>query len=306
MLREHEIDIAIDLAGYTASARPGIFARRAAPVQVNYLGFPATMGVPYLDYIIADHYTIPAPSRDFYAERVVYLPTCFQANDGRRGGLDMSLRRSQFGLPEHGFVFCSFHSTPKVTPAMFDVWMRLLHRTPESVLWILCNSSSAKTNLHREARARGIGEERIVIAEDMDYESHLARHRLADLFLDTLPFNAGTSASDALWSGLPIVTCSGEAFAARMAGSLLVALDLPELVSTTLAEYEAIAGRLAGEKALLQSIRDKLRLARESSGVFSSLRACHELELAYAAMFRSSARGETPSMIDLSEPNSED
>lgn len=300
-LRDLGIDIAIDLTGYTTGARAGLFARRVAPIQVNYLGYPATMGVPYLDYIIADHYIIPRKARDGYAEQVAYLPTCFQANDDRRGGMDVVVRRSDFGLPENVVVFCSFHSTPKVTPAIFDVWMRLLAKTPGSVLWILCNSPTAKVNLIREAKARGIGAERLVIASDVNYEMHLARHRLADLFLDTLPFNAGTSASDALWAGLPVVTCSGEAFAARMAGSLLSALGLPELITTSLSQYEALAARLANDRVLLKSIRDKLWRARESSGLFSSRRVSRELEAAFLAMYAKSSRNEPPSMIDLAE-----
>jgi len=299
-MRELGIDIAVDLTGYTHGARSGIFARRAAPVQVNYLGYPATMGVPYLDYIVADRYVIPDSARHGYAEEVAYLPTCFQANDDRRQVLADTQTRRDFGLPADAFVFCSFHSTPKVTPVMFDIWMRLVLQTPGSVLWILCNSPTAEKNLYQEARARGVGRERIVIARDIDYPAHLARHRLADLLLDTLPFNAGTSASDALWVGLPLVTCSGEAFASRMAGSLVTALGLGELACASLLEYEALALRLAHEPALLEDIRARLLRARDA-GVFSSTRVAAELEAAYEVMFQRSARGMAATLIDFSQ-----
>ncbi len=291
-LRAMEIDIAVDLMGITAEARTGILALRAAPVQVNYLGFPGSMGADYIDYLIADRYLIPEQQRQHYAEQVVYLPDTFQANDATRP-LAAAPRREALGLPESGFVFCSFNNSYKLTPEMFTLWMRLLQGVAGSVLWLVGNAV-VEANLKREAASRGVEPGRLVFAPRVGYAEHLARCAAADLFLDTLPFNAGTTASDALWSGLPLLTCSGEALAARMAGSLLQAVGLPELVTTTLAEYEARALALAREPRVLADLRARLTHNRGSAPLFDSDRFRRHLEAAYIGMWERQQRGEPP------------
>ncbi len=306
-LRELEIDIAVDLNGITTGARTGILALRPAPIQVNYLGFPATMGADYIDYLIADRYVIPEGRRAQYAERVVYLPDTFQANDATRR-LAAAPARADLGLPARGFVFCSFNSSYKITPAMFDLWMRLLQQVAGSVLWLVRSNPAVEANLRREAAARGVDPARLVFAPWVEYGAHLARCAAADLFLDTLPFNAGTTASDALWAGLPVLTCSGEAFAARMAGSLLQAVGMPELITTSLREYEALAIALATDAERMAGIREKLARNRVSAPLFDSDRFRRHIEAAYLAMWSRHRRREPPaafavaSTMDESEP----
>jgi protein O-GlcNAc transferase len=241
LLREMEIDIAIDLKGHTGGARPRILSFRPAPVQVNYLGYPGTMGCDYIDYIIADPFLIPEDQHSFYTEKVVYLPDSYQPTDSGRRIDDETMTRSEAGLPEHSFVFCSFNNSYKITPRMFEIWLRLLDRVEGSVLWLLGENPAAIRNLRRHAGMNGIAPDRLVFAPRLAPSAHLARHRLADLMLDTSPYNAHTTASDALWAGLPLVTCSGASFAARVAGSLLRAVGLPELIAETLEDYEALA-----------------------------------------------------------------
>ena len=219
MLRQQEIDIAIDLKGFTQHSRSAIFSYRAAPVQVNYLGYPGTMGAPYIDYIIADRHIIPAEDDCYYQEKVVRLPDSYQVNDSKRVIADDTPSRAELGLPANGFVFCSFNNHYKITPDVFAVWMRLLARVPGSVLWQLCDNPLAITNLQQQAQLHGIDPVRLVFAGRMSSPLHLARQRLADLFLDTLPCNAHTTASDALWMGLPLLTCQGDAFVGRVASS---------------------------------------------------------------------------------------
>ena len=237
LLRQMEIDIAVDLKGYTQDSRPGILAHRAAPLQVSYLGFPGTLGVDYIDYIIADRTVIPTQHEPFYSERIAYLPDTYQANDDKRRISQNPLARRDCGLPEAGFVFCCFNNNFKIMPEIFSIWMRLLAAVEGSVLWLLQDNAAASRNLRREAKARGIAPERLVFAQRANLDAHLARHRLADLFLDTLPYNAHTSASDALWAGLPVITCLGGTFAGRVAASLLRAVGLP-------GTGHGIAGRL--------------------------------------------------------------
>jgi protein O-GlcNAc transferase len=291
-LRAMEIDIAVDLMGITAGARTGILAQRPAPVQVSYLGFPGSMGADYIDYLIADRYLIAEDRRQHYAEQVVYLPDTFQATDATRT-LAAAPARGALGLPERGLVFCSFNNSYKITPALFGVWMRLLQGVAGSVLWLVGNAV-VEANLKREAVGWGVDPGRLVFAPRVGYAEHLARCAAADLFLDTLPFNAGTTASDALWAGLPLLTCSGEAFAARMAGSLLHAVGLPELVTTTLAEYEARALALAREPRLLAEVRERLARNRHSAPLFDSDRFRRHLEAAYIGMWERQRRGEPP------------
>jgi predicted O-linked N-acetylglucosamine transferase (SPINDLY family) len=283
-LRDLEIDIAIDLTGHTQDARTAIFAARPAPVQVNYLGYPGSMGAGYIDYIIADDFVIPEAARPHYAEQVVHLPDCFQGNDDRRIIDPQPQTRAAHGLPEKAFVFCAFNNTYKLTPEFFDIWMRLLAAVPDSVLWLASTDASVQRNLRAEAERRGVAPERLVFSPRIRYAEHLARLQLADLFLDTLPFNAGTTASDALWAGVPVLTCAGRAFSARMAGSLLRAIGLPELITGTLAAYEARALELATNRAALAELRARLASNRTTHPLFDTRRFTRHIEQAYLAM----------------------
>ena len=284
LIRHLEIDIVVDLMGYTGGHRAGIFTYRPAPLQVNYLGFPATMGTADIDYIIADDYLIPEEHRSGYSEHIVYLPDCFQANDDRRPVAAETPTRTQMGLPEVGFVWCSFHSSYKLNPTLFDVWARLLMAVPDSVLWLVGGSPAVVENLRREALIRGVDAQRLVFAESLPYSQHLARLRLADLCLDTYPFNGGTTSSDALWAGVPVVTCAGRSFAARMAGSLLHALGLLGLVTHSLEEYAQLALRLARAPERLAEVRATLAHQRDASPLFDTDRFRRHLESAYLAM----------------------
>jgi predicted O-linked N-acetylglucosamine transferase (SPINDLY family) len=281
--RALEIDIAVDLNGLITNNRVGIFAHRAAPVQVNYLAYPCTMGAPYIDYIIADNTVVPDAA--FYTERVVRLPDCYQVNDARREVGERQFTRAQLGLPEKGFVFCCFNNNFKITPQVFDVWMRILRAVGGSVLWLIEDNAAAAANLWREAERRGIDRTRLVFAPRMPQEDHLARQAAADLFLDTLPYNAHTTCSDALWVGLPVLTCPGESFAARVAASQLRTMDLPELIAPNLAAYEALAISLAANRGRLDEIRRKLARNRISSPLFDLERFTLNIEAAYKRMY---------------------
>ncbi|MFO1322774.1 MAG: tetratricopeptide repeat protein [Burkholderiales bacterium] len=293
LLREREIDIAVDLKGYTFDARLGILARRPAPVQVSYLGYPGTLGAAYVDYLMADETVIPEEAKRHYAEQVVWLPDSYQVNDRKRA-IGATPRRAAVGLPEGGVVFCSFNNNYKITPEVWQVWMRLLREVAGSVLWLLEGNAAAPVNLRREAAARGVSGERLVFAPRVGLAEHLARQRCADLFLDTLPCNAHTTASDALWAGLPVVTCLGRTFAGRVAGSLLRAVGLPELVTGTLEEYEAVALKLAREPESLAAVKGKLAANRLTQPLFDSERFCRQLESAYETMWARAQRGEPP------------
>lgn len=291
-LIQMRIDIAVDLGGYTRGNRSGgILVHRPAPVQVSYL-YVGTMG--HVDYILADEVALPPEQQPFYIERIAYLPDCYFPYDRQVSIAEHVPTRQQAGLPERGFVFCSFNSSWKITPAMFDVWMRLLQSEKGSVLWLLRDSNKAETNLRREATARGIDPRRIVFAPRVRLPDHLARHRLADLFLDTLPCNAHTTTMDALWMGLPVLTCAGKAFPGRVAGSMLKAAGLPELVATSMAEYEAVALDLATKPERLGAIRSKVREARDSAPLFDADRLRRSLESAYTQMWTLWQRGEAP------------
>jgi predicted O-linked N-acetylglucosamine transferase (SPINDLY family) len=295
MIRDLEIDIAVDLNGFTDGARPDIFAQRPAPVQVSYLGYAGTLGQDYCDYIVADRFVIPVESRAHYAENVVYLPDAFMVNDAERKISAHRPSRAEAGLPDKGFVFCCFNNAYKVTPDLFDVWMRLLRETEGSVLWLSAIHARAADNLRREAAARGVAAERLVFAPRTALnEDHLARVGLADLFLDTLHYNAHATAADALWAGVPVVTCPGEAFASRVAGSLLTAVGLPELITTSLAEYEALALRLARDPARLGALRQRLERNRSSHPLFDTERFTRHLEAAFTIMWERAERGEPP------------
>lgn len=299
LLRQNEIDIAVDLKGFTQGSRTGIFSHRAAPIQVSYLGYPGTSGAPYLDYLIADAHVIPEGHERFYSENVVRLPGSYQVNDRQRAIATHTPSRAECQLPDTGFVFCSFNNNYKITPPVFDIWMRLLHQVPGSVLWLLQDNPSASANLQNEAAQRGIAPQRLVFAPRMALAEHLARHRLADLFLDTLPVNAHTTASDALWAGLPIVTCTGEPFASRVAASLLHATGLPELVTHTLADYEALALKLASTPALLADLKTRLARHRLTQPLFDTAHFCQHIESAYLTMHQRSQQGLTPAAFNV-------
>ncbi len=294
MLRQMEIDIAVDLKGFTDGSRPAIFAQRAAPVQVNYLAHPGTMGAGYMDYILADAVVIPPEHRGFYAERIVTLPDSYQANDAKRAIAAHAPTRAEAGLPEDGFVFCCFNNSYKITPAMFDVWMRLLQAVERSVLWLLDDNPGATANLKREAEARGLSASRIVFAPRMAFADHMARHRLADLFLDTLPCTAHTTASDALWVGLLVLTVLGTSFAGRVAASLLQAVGLPELITASLAEYEALALDLARNPDALAAMKAKLARNIPTAPLFDTQRFTRDLEAAFTIMGERYRAGQKP------------
>jgi predicted O-linked N-acetylglucosamine transferase (SPINDLY family) len=293
------VDILVDLMGYTRGSHPQILALRPAPIQVNYLGFPGTMGASFMDYILVDNYVVPPEQQPFFSEQLVHLPGCYQINDRKREIAPNTPDRATCGLPAEGFVFCSFNNNYKITPQVFDVWMRLLRAVPGSVLWLLEGNAFAPANLRREAEARGVAADRLVFAPKKDLPEHLARHRLADLFLDTFPVNAHTTASDALWAGLPVVTMPGETFVSRVAGSLLRALGLRELIAANLGEYETLALRLATDKTALAKVRAKLARNKKKSPVFDGAAFARNLENAYSAMWRIHAAGEEPRPITV-------
>lgn len=297
MARGLRIDIAVDLKGYTQNCRPGIFACGAAPLQVNYLGYPGTLGTPCIDYIIADQVLIPKDHQDFYSEKVVYLPDSYQANDSLRQISTRSFTREELGLPHEGFVFCCFNSSFKITPAIFDVWMRLLQEVPGSVLWLLDDNPLATRHLRDHARDRGVAAERLVFSPRMPLSEHLARHRLADLFLDTCHCNAHTTASDALWAGLPVLTCLGETFAGRVASSLLTAVGLQELITKSLEEYEAKALELARDEAGLAELKADLAARRTQAPLFDAQLFARHIESAFDQMHALHRAGQPPRHI---------
>ncbi|MCC7007038.1 MAG: tetratricopeptide repeat protein [Ottowia sp.] len=283
--RSLEIDIAVDLKGFTQDARTGIFAHRAAPIQVNYLGYPGTMAADYIDYIVADAVLIPVSSQRYYAEKIVYLPHSYQVNDRGRQIADGRLSREESGLPTDRFVFCCFNHHYKITPNTFDGWMRILRKVDGSVLWLLEDQSIVSDHLRDEAVKRGVAAERLIFAKRLPLAEHLARHRLADLFIDTLPYGAHTTSSDALWAGVPVLTCMGESFASRVAASLLTAIDLPELITQTQEEYEALAISLATHPDQLMQIKQKLAQNRLTTPLFNTALFVEHLELAYQTMY---------------------
>jgi predicted O-linked N-acetylglucosamine transferase (SPINDLY family) len=298
LVRSAEVDILVDLMGFTTDSRTGIFARRPAPIQINYLGFPGTMGAKYIDYILADRVVIPEEARECYSENAVYLPDSFMANDSKRKVSARLPRRSDCNLPETGFVFCSFNNGHKIVPETFNIWMSLLRQLDNGVLWLSNTNETAIRNLRREAQNRGVDPSRLVFAERVALnEDHLARHKLADLFLDTLPYNAHTSASDALWAGLPVLTCLGQTFAGRVAASLLNAIDLPELITTTPEAYEQMAIDLATHPDKLAIIKRKLAGNRLAAPLFNTRLYTRHIEAAYTAMYERHQAGLPPDHI---------
>jgi len=295
LLNDLQVHIAVDLNGLTEGYRPGVLACRPAPIQINYLGYPGTTGAEYIDYVIADETVLPFAEQPFFTEKIVHLPDCYHVNDATRRISSYVAPRSDLGPPDRGMVFCCFNQPFKIAAPIFDVWMRLLTRVPASVLWLSELNDPAQANLRRHAAARGVDPDRLIFAPRMDSsEDHLARHHAADLFLDTLPYNAHSTAIDALWAGLPVVTCAGTFFPGRVAASLLKAANLPELVTRSLADYEALAFRLATDPALLSSMRRKLADNRAPCALFDSDRFRRHLEAAYATMWDIYRRGESP------------
>ena len=293
-LHSLEIDIAVDLKGYTKDCRPQILAYRPAPIQVNYLGYPGTMGAQFIDYILVDPFLVPSDQQPYFSEQLVHLPDCYQVNDSQRAIGDRPPSRQECGLPEKGFVFCCFNNSSKLSPSFFEVWMRLLEAIPGSVLWLLGRNQLMEANLRKEALARDVNPDRLIFAPLCQLPEHLARQRLADLFLDTSPCNAHTTASDALWAGLPVLTCAGRSFASRVAGSLLHAIGLPELVTHSLEEYEALALKLATQPDVLREIRDKLARNRAHKPLFDCDRFRRNIESAYIHMWSRWQQGEQP------------
>ncbi|HTR87132.1 MAG TPA: tetratricopeptide repeat protein [Reyranella sp.] len=297
-IRRREIDILVDLTGYTAGYRPALLAHRPAPIQVNYLGYPGTLGTSFHDYILADSHIAPPGSEANFVEKVVRLPDTYMVNDRKRHIAERTPARRELGLPETGFVFCSFNNSFKILPPVFDVWMRLLKAVPGSVLWLLEGNATVIVNLRREAEQRGVAGDRLVFAPRVPVEEHIARHRAADLFLDTFPYGSHTTGNDTLWAGLPMIALSGEAFAARVSGSLLKAVGLPELIAGDLAAYEALALDLARMPDRLAAVRAKLA-RRPELALFDTDRFRRHIEAAYQGMIDRLTGGETPASFDV-------
>jgi protein O-GlcNAc transferase len=294
LVRAEEIDILINLNGYFGAPRTGLFARRSAPIQVNYLGFPATLGATFMDYIIADRIVIPEEEKQFYDESVVWLPDCYQANDDKRRIAQSRPSRAGAGLPESAFVFCNFNQSYKLTPEIFASWMRILDKVPGSILWLLHTRGPFAENIRQAAGRYGVDNSRILFAPFVALEDHLARLACADLFLDTLPYNAHTTASDALWAGVPLLTCGGTSFPGRVAASMLGAVGLPELITGTMAQYESRAVELALDPAALTALRRKLEANRLTRPLFDTDLFRRHIEDAYAGMWARFVDGKPP------------
>lgn len=298
LARELQIDIAVDLGGYTAESRPGIFAYRSAPMQVSYIGYLGTMGASYMDYLVADHTIVPQGSEKYYSEKIVYLPS-YQVNDRTRMISDKQFTRQELGLPETGFVFCCFNNNYKILPATFDSWMRILKAVEGSVLFLYAQNQWAEDNLKKEALARGVDSARLVFGKTIPTDEYLARYRVCDLFLDTLPYNAGTIASDALWAVLPVLTLMGQSFASRMAASLLQAIGLPDLITSSCQEYEALAINLAMQPEKLGAIREALMKNRLTTPLFDTPVFTKNLEKAYIKMYEQYQADLQPEQITI-------
>ena len=299
LAREMGIDIAVDLNGLTQNCRAKIFALRAAPIQVNYLGYPGTMGAPYMDYLIGDRSVIPRAQRVHYAEKIIYLPDSYIPFDSSYAISDKTFTREELGLPTEGFVFCCFNNAYKIAPTIFDSWMRILTRIEKSVLWLSQANSAAARNLSKEAARRGVHPERLIFAERWtSLPEHLARLRAADLFLDTLPYNAHATALDALWAGLPVLTCEGQSFAARVAASLLRTLGVPQLITGSTSQYEEMAIGLAQNPAQLSQLRTRLAQNRSSSALFDTERYTRNLEAAYEQIHQRYQSGAAPEHVN--------
>jgi predicted O-linked N-acetylglucosamine transferase (SPINDLY family) len=294
--RSLEIDIAVDLGGLTAETRTDIFAMSAAPIQLSYIGYLGTMGADYYDYLIADPIMIPKENQKHYIEKIVYLP-CFQVNDSTELPPKINLTRKDLGLPAKGFIFCCFNNTYKFTPTTFDSWSRILKQVEDSVLIVFANNELSKTNLTKEIIKRGIDSKRLIFGESLDRPEYLARYRTADLFLDTQPYNAGTTASDALRMGLPMLTLKGESYQARMGASIVNALGLPELITNTAEEYESLAIELAKNPDKLKAIKDKLKANLSTAPLYNTKLFAENIEAAYTKMYERHHQGLEPDHI---------
>ena len=297
LARKMEIDIAIDLKGFTRNCRPNIFAEGSAPIQVSYLGYPCTMAADYIDYLIADSILIPEEKQQHYSEKIVYMPNSYQVNISKRNISETSLMRHEFGLPNTGFVFCCFNNNYKITPTTFAGWMRILKAVENSVLWLIESNKAASKNLKKEAKKFGINEDRLVFAKYMTVEEHLNRIKLADLFIDTLPCNAHTTTSDALRMRLPVLTCIGSSFASRVAASLLNAVNLPELITNTQEQYESFAIKLAMHPEKLNTIKEKLIKNLPTAALYDTQLFVRHLESAYLSMHDRYQKGLNPDHI---------
>jgi predicted O-linked N-acetylglucosamine transferase (SPINDLY family) len=299
LAREQQLDIAIDLKGFTGGTRAPLFAERLAPVQISYLGYPGSLGTPAIDYVITDNMVSPPGSERHFEEHLIRLPHSYQPNDDQRHIAPRQFTRADCGLPEEGFIFCCFNNSYKITPREFDVWMRLLSQVEGSVLWLLSSGPTSEANLRREAAARGVDPARLIFAERMAQDEHLARQKVADLFLDTFTVNAHTTCSDALWAGLPVLTLPGRQFAARVGASLVSAANLPELIADSEADYEARAYALAMDPEHLLSLRSKLMVNRRKAPLFDSAGYARHLEAAFDAAFERWRTGEAPTHLTL-------
>ncbi len=299
LIREQQIDIVIDLAGFTASNRGAVLAYRPAPLVVNFQGFGT--GSPFIDYVVADRQTVPADHERYYREKIVRMPDCWAVTDNSESIAEVPPSRAELGLPEQGFVFCAFNGANKIMPAMFDVWMRLLRAVEGSVLWLRYDNDQACANLAREAEQRGVAAERLVYARRLPIAEHLARHRHAGLFLDTYPYGAHTTASHALWAGLPVLTMRGETFVSRVGASILNAIGLPELVVESLDDYHALGLSLARDPERLGALCAKLATARTTAPLFDTDRYARHIERAYIAMVERQRRGQAPESFDVAE-----
>jgi len=298
--RQLEIDIAVDLNGYTQGGRMGVFAMRAAPLQISFLGYPGTTACNFMDYVIADKVVIPQEAQQYFTEKVIYMPSCYQINNSARSIATYSFTRQECGLPEDGFVFCCFNNSYKILPETFSVWMRILQQVKGSVLWLLHDNAQAESNLRKEALLYGIDQFRLIFAKRIRPDLHLARHRLADLFLDTSPYNAHTTASDALWAGLPVLTLMGKTFANRVAASLLKSLDLNELITLSIQAYELRAVELARDPNKLEILKLKLMAKASTSEVFDTQTYVNNLEHAFRAIRKRRQLGMQPDHIEVS------
>jgi len=295
--RELKIDIAIDLCGLTSGARPSIFAYRAAPIQIGYLGYLSTLSASYMDYIIADKTIIPNELQNCYSEKIIYLLS-YQANDDKRKISDKVFTREELGLPSKGFVFCCFNAAFKITPNIFDSWMKILEAVPESVLFLYVENDCAKNNLIQRMELKGLDGGRLIFGGALPYAEYMARYRAADLFLDTSPYNAGTTASDALWADLPVITFMGSSFSSRMGASLLNALDMPELIASSQNEYESLAITLANDPTRLKAIKDKLKTRRLTAPLFNTKLFTQNLESAYENIYDRYQHGLPPENVN--------
>ncbi len=284
LARSMQIDIAVDLAGFTRNSRPAVFAMRAAPLQLGYLGYLGTLAAPYIDYLIADEVIIPEALALHYSEKIICLPS-YQVNDAARPISDRVFTRAELGLPDTGFVFACFNNSYKITPTVFSSWMRILQQVSGSVLLLYAETGAAREQLKAQAAARGIDPARIVFASRLPIAQYLARYRAVDLVLDTFPYNAGTTASDALWAGTPLLTLCGQSFASRVAASVLHAIEVPELITHTAAQYEATAARLAHQPEQLKAIQDRIIANRLTAPLFDCAQFTRYIESAYTRIY---------------------